>query len=406
MTPKNNENTLPAQGFLCPSCGNKGKAVNRITIESLLTDEARTRVSSKDGFRFCPTPGCEVSYFHPETGERFLCRDVRVRIGQKQTKAPHPVCYCFNHTIEEIEAEVARTGTSKIPDAITEKCRRGLGRCEETNPQGSCCIANVRKVVQDAQVRFSKVPAEVANSDEKTSVHITDCCAVETSLEQTEAEPAVKQRNVGLWATTGAVLSAILSSACCWLPLLLIAFGASAVGVSGFFEAHRPYLLGVTALLLSAGFYLIYFRKQRCKPGSTCVVPNPKIIRFNKAMLWVATVVVFLFALFPNYLGLLAGSGKDNGPVTALAGGGRLFRIEGMSCKACAVNLQSRLVKMPNVARAEVSYKSKTAHIFFDASVTSPLDSKIQDVIKQAGYRGFPVAVDRTVSPGLGGKLR
>ncbi len=39
-------------------------------------------------------------------------------------------------------------------------------------------------------------------------------------------------------------MTALLSPACCWLPLLLIAFGASAAGVSGFFETYRPYLLG------------------------------------------------------------------------------------------------------------------------------------------------------------------
>ena len=149
MTPEKMKSPLTAQGFLCPLCGNKGKTVKRITIESLLTDEAKGRVSSRDGFRFCPMRTCEVSYFHPQTGKRFLCRDVRVRIGQKQTQAPRPICYCFNHTIEEIEAEVAETGTSKIPDAITEKCRQGLARCEETNPQGSCCIADVRRALKE-----------------------------------------------------------------------------------------------------------------------------------------------------------------------------------------------------------------------------------------------------------------
>lgn len=232
------------------------------------------------------------------------------------------------------------------------------------------------------------MPAEVPDSNENRAVHTADRCTVEASLEETKAE---RPRNVGLWATAGAVLSAILSSACCWLPLLLIAFGASATGVSVFFETYRPYLLGATAFLLAVGFYLVYFRKQRCEPGSTCAVPNPRVIRFNKVMLWVATVAVFLFALFPNYLVFLIGSGKDSGPITDLTGNGRVFRIEGMTCEACAVNLQSHLVKVPGVARAEVSYKSGTARIFFDTRVVAPSDSKIQEAIKQVGYRGSPV---------------
>ncbi len=81
----------------------------------------------------------------------------------------------------------------------------------------------------------------------------------------------------GLWASAGAMASAILSSACCWLPLLLLAFGLSAGGMASFLEAYRPYLLGVTALLLGSGFYLTYFRKKKCGPDGSCAVPNRKL---------------------------------------------------------------------------------------------------------------------------------
>ncbi|MFQ5504486.1 MAG: hypothetical protein ACE5F1_06770 [Planctomycetota bacterium] len=138
----------------CPVCDGKGKAVKRVTIEALLTQEALDRVSSRDGFRFCPTPTCDVAYFRPGTDERFLCRDVRVRIGLKENESPRPVCYCFDHTVEEIEADVASTRTSQIPDEIAEKCRRGLDRCAETNPQGTCCLGNVRGVLEAAQARY------------------------------------------------------------------------------------------------------------------------------------------------------------------------------------------------------------------------------------------------------------
>ena len=148
-----------SRSLLCPSCGHKGIAVKPITIESLLTDEAKDRVSRTHGFRFVPTQTCEVSYFHPETQEQLLLRDVRVRIGQKEKEAPHPICYCFNHTVEEIEAEVAKTGTSKIPDEIAEKCRQGLHRCAQTNPQGSCCLGDVRRVLKAAQAKVGSTSA-------------------------------------------------------------------------------------------------------------------------------------------------------------------------------------------------------------------------------------------------------
>ena len=129
----------------------------------------------------------------------------------------------FRHTVSGIEAEVRETGDSKVPAAIAEACRQGLESCEEMNPQGVCCLGNVHQVVKAAQARTSVFP--------------------------------VGERRA-LWATGGALTAAVLASACCWLPLLVLGTGLSVVGVAGFFEQYRPLLLAVTGLLLAGGFYL------------------------------------------------------------------------------------------------------------------------------------------------------
>jgi len=141
----------------CPRCGElpgdctcKSKAVKAMTVKSLVTEEALARVGQTEGFRFCFETDCDIVYFNPATGDRYLRDDVRVRVGQKETSPPRPVCYCFNYTVEDIEADVAQTGTSGIPDEITKQCRAGLDRCEVTNPQGSCCLGNVRKALKEA----------------------------------------------------------------------------------------------------------------------------------------------------------------------------------------------------------------------------------------------------------------
>jgi Zn finger protein HypA/HybF involved in hydrogenase expression len=172
--------TPPDAGELsCPECGGKGKKVKPITMESLLTDEAKVRMSRANGFRFCLTSTCEVAYFHPETDERFRVEDVRVRIGRKEAEAPRPVCYCFDHTREEIEADVARSGASEIPETIRSACERGLSRCEETNPQGSCCLGDVRKALKEAQGdHAAQPPLEPVAQGE------SDCCADEAQSDE------------------------------------------------------------------------------------------------------------------------------------------------------------------------------------------------------------------------------
>ena len=69
-------------------------------------------------------------------------------------------------------------------------------------------------------------------------------------------------RRTGLVTVGGSVLAALIASACCWLPLLLVTFGVSAAGVSAQFESVRPYFLALTAVLLGAGFYFSYFRRR------------------------------------------------------------------------------------------------------------------------------------------------
>ena len=185
MTKDSSAKSPDAGAPLCPECGGKGKAVKPITMESLLTDEAKAHLSRADGFRFCLTSMCGVAYFHTETGKRFRLLDVRVRIGLKETEAPRPVCYCFDHTREEIEAEVARSGASKISETISSACARGLSRCEETNPQGSCCLGDVQNVLKEARGgRTEQAPLEPVVEDTES------CCAVEAALDEAaSAEP-------------------------------------------------------------------------------------------------------------------------------------------------------------------------------------------------------------------------
>lgn len=386
----------------CPSCGGKSKPVKPITIESLVVEEARVRAARTDGFRFCADPSCDVAYFHPESGVRIGRPEVRVRIGQKETKPPRPICYCFDHTVEAIEADVSATGNSRVADQITEKCRRGLDRCEETNPQGSCCLGNVRRAIKEAQARRAGEPSAVAVTCAEAETE--SCCAVGTAPGTAPATAAPRPRNTGFWVTSAAVVSAILSSACCWLPLLLIAFGASAAGVAGFFEAYRLQLLGITVVLLAGGFYLIYFRQERCRPDGSCAVPSPRLRRFNKVMLWVATTVVLAFALFPNYVGFFLGSKSPSaGIATPVAHASREFRIDEMTCEACAVTLRERLDKVPGLARAEVSFDAKTAQVFFVAGDDAPSDETILTAIREAGYSGTPVASSRTVRIAVSG---
>lgn len=220
-----------------------------------------------------------------------------------------------------------------------------------------------------------------------------DCCSPRAPSQRAENKPSRSGR-LSFWSTPAAVGSAILSSACCWLPLLLLAFGLSAGGVAGFFETVRPYFLAAAVVFLGAGFYFAYIRKPVCKPGDACAVPNPKLQRFNQVMLWVAAVFVIAFALFPYYSPALVRAFADSPPNATAANGGtdsaatavtRVFHIEGMTCAACAATLEAQLAKLPGVAEARVSFNESTATI--RSSPDTPSQERVRAAVDGAGFR-------------------
>jgi hypothetical protein len=137
----------PAAVTDCPACGARGRRVKPVTLDALV----HVGTARKDAsYRFCATVGCDVAWFGESTGHHIPVSASRVRIGQKETTPDRRLCYCFGYSAADVTEQVARTGTSTIPDAIAEHCRNGEDRCPETNPQGACCLGNVRAAMKSA----------------------------------------------------------------------------------------------------------------------------------------------------------------------------------------------------------------------------------------------------------------
>lgn len=140
--------TAPADA--CPDCGDATRDVDSTTLCSLLTASSMQAMEAESGYRFCKNSRCPVVYHHPDNGQRFGSADLKVVVFQKSRSPRRPVCYCFDHSVEQVGADARDHGKSLIAEDITRKCREALDRCEETNPQGSCCLGNVRQVARDA----------------------------------------------------------------------------------------------------------------------------------------------------------------------------------------------------------------------------------------------------------------
>src|SRR5258708_17809865 len=99
----------------------------------------------------------------------------------------------------------------------------------------------------------------------------------------------------------GAIFASIAASACCILPLMLGAASAGSVGLSAALAPYRPYLMGLTVLLLGAGFYFTYRpEKAACGPDGRCGTAKTRgMKRLSKGMLWLVTLFTVSSMVYP-----------------------------------------------------------------------------------------------------------
>ena len=407
---QNRRSTRPRR---CPSCGAQGRVIGIETLTAIVPSASASDFSKAGGIFFCREKDCDVAYYAADGGATLSVAQVPVVIYQKSNDPTRLVCYCFGHRVNDVREEVLAAGTSATLDRIMDACRAGLDRCEETNPQGACCLGNVRALIkaalaernakgeEDASLRMPTVdPLDGDAHSCCASKSLGECAGVSRSTGEAAEEEARDEAGLsgqagaartGFLATLGALTAAVLSSACCWLPLALVAMGASTVGISGFFEAYRLPFLALALVLLGSGYYFVYRKPDRCEPGSACSRPNPMLRTTNKLMLWTATFFVGVFALFPNALTLVYGDGSAQASDTSsMTAPPMQFALSGLTCEGCAGHIKGALEHIDGVAAAEVSYRQSRALVYPRPGATIS-EEDIVKAIEQTGYKARPM---------------
>lgn len=133
----------------CPTCGQKGKSVDTATVKSMLS-VSLNQIKDTPYF-FCQNRGCLTVYFSGDGLQAFGRDEVRERVYQKEPEAKDVfVCYCFRHTVSEIQTASSEEQSSILED-INAGIKAGQCACDWRNPQGSCCLGNVRGVIKQAE---------------------------------------------------------------------------------------------------------------------------------------------------------------------------------------------------------------------------------------------------------------
>ena len=139
---------------LCSCCGAKGKWVPSATVHALVREPLKPQVASSE-YALCLNPGCAQVYTASNGGPHLVKSDLAVRVGYKEREAPHLVCYCFEHSVEDIESELRASGKTTIPGRIKAEIQAGRCACDVENPQGACCLGNVNRAVKVSRERIA-----------------------------------------------------------------------------------------------------------------------------------------------------------------------------------------------------------------------------------------------------------
>lgn len=190
--------------------------------------------------------------------------------------------------------------------------------------------------------------------------------------------------------------AAIAASLCCVGPLALVTLGVGGAWVGNLtaLEPFRPYLIGLTLLLMGYAFYKIYAkpRAEACAPGSYCA--NPKSDKINKITLWISTVFVIGLLAAP-YIAeeLAARENAEAQRISELAVQLNQITLDvpGMNCPSCPLTVQKSLKNLDGVISAKATMEDKKALVIFDPSKVT-----IDAMIEATTNAGYPATVHVT----------
>ena len=181
------------------------------------------------------------------------------------------------------------------------------------------------------------------------------------------------------------LLTAITASLCCITPVLAIIVGTSGIAsIFSWIEPFRPYLIGLTILVLGFAWY----QKLKPKKEIDCeweTDERPKFIQ-SKKFLGIVTGFAILMLAFPFYSGIFYPKTEKQIMVVEKSDLFTTeFKISGMTCASCEEHVNHEVNKLNGIVNSKASYENGNAIIEFDRTKTN--EAQIEKAINSTGYK-------------------
>ena len=198
-----------------------------------------------------------------------------------------------------------------------------------------------------------------------------------------------KQVNTSSKSIGAGLLVAFTASLCCITPVFATLAGIGGVAATfSWMEPFRPYLIGLTVLVL--GFAWYQKLKPRTKEEIECACEDDEQPSFwqSKKFLGIVTVFAALMLAFPSYSGIFFSSSNANNVIVVRENNiqNAELSIKGMTCTGCEHSVTAALKSSEGVIEASSSYQNGVAIVKFDHTKAS-VDQLATAVEEATGYK-------------------
>lgn len=183
-------------------------------------------------------------------------------------------------------------------------------------------------------------------------------------------------------------LSAFAASVCCIVPVIaLFASSGTLLGNFSWIEPARPYLIGISIIVLSFAWYLKIKSNKQLKTDCNCTEERKDKFVQSKTFLGIVTGFALLMIFFPSYANIFYKKPlAANNISTSIVNTQKIsFMIEGMSCAGCEQTINNELLQIKGVINYKTSYENKNSIVTFDPLVVKI--NSIKEGINKTGYK-------------------
>ena len=130
---------------MCPGC--EKTTVDIQTVKSMATFPL-WELEPDDTFYYDDEPDSPTVYFSTQSGMIIDEKDIREKVFAKHSNEDDTyVCYCFKVTVGDLK-QASENEREAILKRVMQASGKGQCSCKTKNPKGSCCIGDIKSLIQ------------------------------------------------------------------------------------------------------------------------------------------------------------------------------------------------------------------------------------------------------------------